>query len=148
MTQTMTKQVDVGFGAAPFGLDKVESGEARIIATGNDVAALRTRVVRVNLTGADTLKNKHDAHRALHAGLSRRRSIGCIPAPMRLKSTANIPACRQTSCSGCSSSSRKRRCRPTEVKGLDAVMADAVAQKFLSAPLTPDQIKELIQIPK
>jgi len=27
-------------------------------------------------------------------------------------------------------------------------MADAVTQKFLSAPLTPDQLKELIQIPK
>ncbi len=61
ITQTMTKQVDVGFGAAPFGLDLVESGKARIIATGNDVAALRTRAVRVNLTGAATLQNRHDA---------------------------------------------------------------------------------------
>jgi len=61
ITQTMSKQVDVGFGAAPFGLDLVESGKARIIATGNDVAALRTRAVRVNLTGAATLQNRHDA---------------------------------------------------------------------------------------
>src|SRR6202050_4446893 len=60
MTQTITKQVDVGYGAAPFGLDLVESGKARIIATGNDVAALRTRAVRVNLTGATTLQNHHD----------------------------------------------------------------------------------------
>ena len=28
MTQTMTGQVDVGFGAAPYGLDKVESGRS------------------------------------------------------------------------------------------------------------------------
>src|ERR1700758_2145609 len=61
ITQTMTKQVDVGFGAAPFGLDLVESGKARIIATGNDVTALRTRAVRVNLTGASTLQHRHDA---------------------------------------------------------------------------------------
>jgi ABC-type taurine transport system substrate-binding protein len=50
ITQTMTGQVDVGFGAAPFGLDLVEDGKIRIIATGNDVASLRTRTVRVNLT--------------------------------------------------------------------------------------------------
>src|SRR6202167_4743042 len=61
ITQTMTKQVDVGFGAAPFGLDLVETGKARIIATGNDVTALRTRAVRVNLTGAVTLQNRKDA---------------------------------------------------------------------------------------
>ena len=49
ITQTMTGQVGVGFGAAPFGLDLVEDGKIRIIATGNDVASLRTRTVRVNL---------------------------------------------------------------------------------------------------
>jgi NitT/TauT family transport system substrate-binding protein len=45
-TQTMTGQVDVGFGAAPFELDLVEDGKVRIIATGNDVVSLRTRTVR------------------------------------------------------------------------------------------------------
>ena len=61
ITQTMTGQVDVGFGAAPFGLDLVEHGKTRIVATGADVDALRTRVVRVNLIGAQTLASKHDA---------------------------------------------------------------------------------------
>src|SRR3954453_22586550 len=50
ITQTMTGQVDVGFGAAPFGLNLVEDGKIRIIATGNDVVTLRSRTVRVNLT--------------------------------------------------------------------------------------------------
>ena len=35
-----------------------------------------------------------------------------------------------------------------KIMGIDDIMADAVTQKFLSAPLTPDQIKELVQIPK
>ena len=61
ITQTMTGQVDVGFGAAPFGLDLVEDGKIRIIATGSDVASLRKRTVRVNLTNVNTLKNRHDA---------------------------------------------------------------------------------------
>ncbi len=42
----------------------------------------------------------------------------------------------------------KEALQTDEVKDLDAVMANAVTQKFLAAPLTPDQVKELIQIPK
>src|SRR6202035_432635 len=61
ITQTMTGQVDVGFGAAPFGLDLVEAGKTRIVASGSDVEALKKRVVRVNVTGAQTLATKHDA---------------------------------------------------------------------------------------
>src|SRR5262249_39867310 len=61
ITQTMSGQVDVGFGAAPFGLDLVEDGKIRIIATGDEVASLRTRSVRVNLTNVSTLQNRRDA---------------------------------------------------------------------------------------
>ena len=60
-TQTMTGQVDIGFGAAPFGLDMVEDGRARIVATGNDVASLATRSVRVNVTNASILTRRRDA---------------------------------------------------------------------------------------
>jgi ABC-type nitrate/sulfonate/bicarbonate transport system substrate-binding protein len=34
-----------------------------------------------------------------------------------------------------------------KVEGIDAIMADAVAGKFISAPPTAEQVKELIQIP-
>src|SRR5437899_5807861 len=61
ITQTMTGQVDVGFGAAPSGLDLLEDGKIRIIATGNDVASPRTRTVRVNLTSVNVLQNRRDA---------------------------------------------------------------------------------------
>jgi hypothetical protein len=40
----------------------------------------------------------------------------------------------------------KEALQTDEVKGINDIMTDAVAQKFLSAPLTPDQLKELIQI--
>src|SRR5947199_535130 len=60
VTQTMTGQVEVGFGAAPFGLDLVEDGKIRIIATGNDVTSLRSRTVRVNLTNVNTLQKRRE----------------------------------------------------------------------------------------
>jgi NitT/TauT family transport system substrate-binding protein len=147
MTQTMTKQVDVGFGAAPFGLDKVEAGEARIIATGDDVTALRTRAVRVNVTGAATLQNKHDqivrfmqAYREtvdwMYSSPDALKIYGeysNLPPNIVLRVLKLIP---------------KEALQTDQVKGVDAIMADAVTQKFLAAPLTPDQLAELIQIPK
>src|SRR6202011_1758047 len=57
ITQTMSGQVDVGFGAAPFGLDLAEDGKIRIIATGSDVDSLHTRTVGVNLTRASNFKH-------------------------------------------------------------------------------------------
>src|SRR5262244_4156748 len=60
LTQTMTNQVDVGFSAIPFFLDKVEEGQIRIIASGNDVAALKARTGRVNITNLATLQNRRD----------------------------------------------------------------------------------------
>ncbi len=112
ITQTMTKQVDVGFGAAPFGLDLVESGKTRIVATGNDVAALQNRAVRVNLTGAAHIEEQARRDRALHAGLQRDGRLDVFQPRCAERSTANIPTCRRRSWSGCSSSFRRRRCRP------------------------------------
>ena len=41
----------------------------------------------------------------------------------------------------------KENLAPGRVEGIDAIMADAVAGKFIPAPLTGEQVKELIQIP-
>jgi NitT/TauT family transport system substrate-binding protein len=145
ITQTMTKQVDVGFGAAPFGLDLVESGKARIIATGNDVEALKTRAVRVNLTGADTLKNRHDVLVRFMEGY--KETVDWMySSPEALKVYGEYSGLPDNIVQHVLKLIPKEALQTDEVKGLDSVMADAVAQKFLSAPLTPDQIKELIQI--
>jgi NitT/TauT family transport system substrate-binding protein len=37
---------------------------------------------------------------------------------------------------------------PDEVRGLDLVLADALKNKFVAAPLTPEQVRELVQIPR
>ena len=147
ITQTMTKQVDVGFGAAPFGLDLVESGKARIIASGNDVVALRTRAVRVNLTGAATLQNKHD--QIVRFMQAYKETVDWMySSPEALKVYGEYSNLPDNIVRRVLQLIPKEALQTDEVKGLDAVMADAVTQKFLSAPLTPDQIKELVQIQK
>jgi NitT/TauT family transport system substrate-binding protein len=147
ITQTMTKQVDVGFGAAPFGLDLVESGKVRIIATGNDVDVLKTRAVRVNLTGADTLKNRHDVLVRFMDGY--KETVDWMySSPDALKVYGEYAGLPDNIVQRVLKLIPKEALQTDEVKGLDSVMADAVAQKFLAAPLTPDQIKELVQIQK
>jgi NitT/TauT family transport system substrate-binding protein len=147
ITQTMTKQVDVGFGAAPFGLDLVESGKARIIATGNDVAALRTRAVRVNLTGASTLQNRHDMLVRFMQGY--KETVDWMySSPEALKIYGEYSGLPDSIVQRVIKLIPKEALQTDQVMGINDIMTDAVAQKFLSAPLTPDQIKELIQIQK
>lgn len=43
LTMTMTGQIDIGRGAAPFGLDLVDAGKIRIIARGSEIRAAPTR---------------------------------------------------------------------------------------------------------
>jgi NitT/TauT family transport system substrate-binding protein len=147
ITQTMSGQVDVGFGAAPFGLDLVEDGKIRIIATGSDVASLRTRTVRVNLTNVSTLQNRHDTivrfNRAYAetvawmysdpAALKVYAEYSNLPEKIVLRVRGLIP---------------KENLATGRVEGVDQIMADAVAGKFIPAPLTAEQVKELVQIPK
>jgi NitT/TauT family transport system substrate-binding protein len=147
LTQTMTGQVDVGFGAAPFGLDKVESGQTRIIATGNDVAALKTRSVRVNLTSAATLAGKHDAIARFMQGY--KETIDWMySSPDALKIYGDYSGLPPNIVQRVLQLVPKQALQTDKVMGLDDIMADAVANKFLAAPLTPDQIKELVQIQK
>ena len=147
ITQTMTGQVDVGFGAVPFGLDLAEDGKIRIIATGKDVASLRTRTVRVNLTNVNTLQNRRDTivrfNRAYQetvawmysdpAALKIYGEYSNLPEKIVLRVRDLIP---------------KESMATDRVEGIDQIMADAVSAKFIPAPLTAEQVNELVQIPK
>jgi len=146
ITQTMSGQVEVGFGAAPFGLDLLEDGKIRIIATGNDVVSLRTRTVRVNLTNVNTLQNRRDAIVRFNRGYQ--ETVAWMYSdPAALKhygEYSNLPEkivlrVRDLIPQGSLATDR--------VEGIDQIMADAVAGKFIPAPLSADQVKELIQIP-
>ncbi len=146
LTQTMTGQVDVGFSAIPFFLDRVEDGQIRIITTGSDVASLRSRSGRVNLTNVATLQNRKDALNRFHlaykdtvdwmysdpAALKHFSDYSGLPEKVVVKVRQLIP---------------KETMAPDRIVGIDQILAEAVSMKFLSAPLTADQIKELIQIP-
>ena len=147
ITQTMTGQVDVGFGAAPFGLDLVEDGKVRIIATGNDVVSLRTRTVRVNLTSVSNLRNRADAIARFNRAY--RETIDWMYSdPAALKHYADYSNLPEKIVLRVRSLIPKESLATDRIEGIDHIMVDAVAGKFIPAPLTAEQISDLIQIPK
>src|SRR6478736_3059160 len=60
LTAVMSGQVDVGWAAPPFGLDQLDKGDIRIVATGNDAAAFNGQTVRLNIANAGWLEKHKD----------------------------------------------------------------------------------------
>ena len=144
LTQTLSGQVEVGFGAVPFALDLAEEGRIRIIITGNDVASLKTRTGRVNLTNLATLQNRRDALVRFHqayketidwmysdpAALKQYSDFSKVPEKVVLKVRELMP---------------KAALAPERVVGIDQIMTEAIQNKFLQTPLTKEQLAELIR---
>jgi NitT/TauT family transport system substrate-binding protein len=144
LTQTLSGQVEVGFGAVPFALDLAEEGRIRIIITGNDVASLKTRTGRVNLTNVATLQNRRDALVRFHqayketidwmysdpAALKQYSDFSKVPEKVVLKVRELMP---------------KAALAPEHVVGIDQIMTEAIQNKFLQTALTKEQLAELIR---
>jgi NitT/TauT family transport system substrate-binding protein len=146
-TQTMTGQVDVGFSALPFFLDREEKGDIRIIATGNEVTSLRARTGRVNLTNVATLQNRKDVIRRFH--IAYRETVDWMYSdPAALKHFADHTGLPENVVAKVRQLIPKESMLPDEVVGVDKIVEESLQMKFLSAPLTPAQIAELIQIPR
>jgi ABC-type nitrate/sulfonate/bicarbonate transport system substrate-binding protein len=146
ITQVMSGQVDVGWAVAPFVLDLLGKGEARMIARASDVAAIRGQTVRVQITNAQTLAAKKDA-------IARYMKAYNETVDWMYSSPEAVP--RYLAFSGLSEPAVRRMLAefiPKEslqtatISGLEESMKDAVQFKFLPAPLDAGQLKELIQI--
>jgi NitT/TauT family transport system substrate-binding protein len=146
LTQTMTSQVDVGFSAIPFFLDKVEDGQIRIIVTGNDVASLKTRTGRVNITNVPTLQNRKDALVRFHRAY--KETIDWLYSdPAAIKIFSDYSGLPEKVAQRVPKLFPKETLAPDRVVGIDQIMAEAVQTKFIPAPLTAQQVSELIQVP-
>ena len=144
ITQTMTGQVDVGFGAIPFGLDMVEDGRARIIATGNDVVALRSRTGRVNITNVATFTNRKDALARFNRAY--KETVDWMYSdPAALKIYAEFSGLPDSVVRKVRELMPKDSMATERVVGIDQIMSEAIQNKFLQAPLSKEQIAEFIR---
>jgi len=147
LTQVMSGQVDVGWSAPPFGLDQLDDKKIRIIASGNDANVFKGQTVRLLIANAQALQAKRPVFDRFMKAY--RETIDYMyNDPAALKVYAEFVGI---------SEAKAKRTRddffpraaidPDKIIGFDAVMQDAVALKFIAAPLTKEQMAELVQIP-
>lgn len=147
LTMTMTGQIDVGRGAAPIGLDLVEEGKTRIIVRGSDIKARGDKTVRVLAANLQVLEKRKDAVvRFVQAYRETLDWMYSDPSALKMyeEFSGNPERLMRT---GRDQFFPKASMWPDEIKRIDQVLADAQTMKFISAPLTAEQLKDMIQIP-
>jgi NitT/TauT family transport system substrate-binding protein len=147
LTMTMTGQIDIGRGAAPFGLELVDEGKIRIIGRGSEIKARSDQTVRVCLANAGVLAKRGDAVARFMQGY--RDTIDWMYSDQ-----AAILAYEDFSHVRHELMEKARdqyfpkwTLSPDEIRGLDLVLADSLKNKFIAKPLTADQVAEMIRIP-
>ena len=148
LTAVMSGQIDVGWAAPPFGLKQLDEGAIRVIASGNDAAVFKGQTVRVNITNTQTLATRKAViDRYMKAY---RETIDWMYSddPAALKTYADFVGISLTMAKRTRDDFfPKSSVDPDKVIGLDTIVPDAVTLKFTAAPLTKEQLTELIQIP-
>jgi NitT/TauT family transport system substrate-binding protein len=147
LTQVMSGQIDVGWSAPPFGLEQLDKGEIRIIASGNDAAVFKGQTVRLLAVNAQALQSRKAVlDRYLQAYRETIDWMYSDPAAIQQYAEwLKIPEAiaRRTR----DGFFPKDALNPDRIVGLDTIVKDAVELKYTAAPLTREQLAELIQIP-
>ena len=147
MTQAMSRQIDVGWASPPFGLNALDEGKVRLIASGSDAPSTRDQTVRVHIVNADTLAKRREViSRFVAAYRETYQWLYSDPAGVRTYSDyANVP--ERLAVRIRDEFMPKAAVSPDHVSGIASITKDAVDFKFMQAPLTDTQLAELIQIP-
>jgi NitT/TauT family transport system substrate-binding protein len=147
LTQVMSGQIDIGWAAPPFGVKELKEGKIRIFIRGSDVPSLREQTVRTIIVNADALKAKRDAIMRFVAAY--REAVDWMYAdPDAIKRYAQKMNLDETLIADSIKEFHPKDALQTDaMKDLDGIQRDAVKLKFIDAPLSKEQLAELIQIP-
>ena len=152
LTMAMTGQIDIGRGAAPFGLELVDEGKIRVIARGSEITARADQTVRICMANAQVLSKqvlgkRGDAVARFMQGY--RDTLDWMytdPAALVMyEAFSNVR--HELMAKARDQYFPKHVLWPDEVRGLDLVLSDALKNKFITRPLTAAEVKEMIQIP-
>jgi NitT/TauT family transport system substrate-binding protein len=147
LTAVMSGQVDIGWAAPPFGIKEIKEGKIRILIRGNEAPSLRGQTVRAIIVNAESLKTKRDAimrfvdgyREAVDWMYSDPKAITMYAAKMKLDEALIKESIDEFQ--------PKAALQTDEMMDLDGIQRDAVKLKFIDAPLTKEQLAELIQTP-
>ena len=147
LTQAMTGQIDVGWTSPPFAVDLLKEGKIREIARASDVPELRNQTARFMTANAVALEARRpifvrylQAYREVvdwmysdQAALKAFANWARVPEAIARTVPENYYP--------------KNNVLPDRIEGLDLAMADAVSFKYITAPLTKEQLARLVLVP-
>lgn len=147
LTEVMFGKVDIGFARTPFGLKEAGEEKIRIIAQGGDVAALKSRTLRVMIVNADAWRAKQDA--LTRFARAWRMAVDTLHSdPTAIKSYAQAvnlpPELIEKAVRG---ALPKAALQTDRIDGLDDIVSDAVNRKIVDAALGKDKLAEFVVIP-
>src|SRR5258708_980807 len=141
LTQVLTKQLDIGFSAAPFNLNYVDEGSIRIIARGSEVPALRDMTSRLIVVSVAGLERRRDVLRRYMAAYL--ETLDWMYAdPAAIDAYAEWSHLPRALAARAPETMTKANMTPTRISGLPGIMEDAVKFKYIPAPLTDAQIAQ------
>jgi NitT/TauT family transport system substrate-binding protein len=147
MTQAMSGQIDVGWASPPFGLDALDEGKIRLIARGSDAPSTHDQTVRVHIVNANALIRRR-AVLERFAAAYRESYEWLYGNPEAVKVYAGYGKVSEKLAIRIRDDFLpKAALQPDRVLGVEQVMRDAIEFKFMSAPLSKEQLAEAIQIP-
>lgn len=145
-TQVLSGQIDIGWSVPPFNLDLVRKGEIRIVARGSDVPELANQTIRVNVVNTDFLANNRDTVEKFTRGYAKALDWMYESQDDAVKAFAKFNKVDLDVAKDSVEFYPKKSMVMAPITGIEASMKQAVEYKQLKAPLSDDQLKELIQL--
>jgi len=146
-TMTMSRQIDIGWSVAPFGLKDLQDKTIRVLMRGSDVPSMRHQTVRVEIVNVNALKERYDVMMRFMRGY--RETLDWMYSdPLAVKYYSEQMRMPESLVElQRNEFNPKSAMNPDKLSDVDLVMQDAIAGKFLEKPLTQEQLAEFIQIP-
>ncbi|MCC6609879.1 MAG: ABC transporter substrate-binding protein [Burkholderiales bacterium] len=145
LTQVMSGQIDVGWSAGIFAADLLGQGKIRRIASGNDAPGVATQTIRVNIAGTEFLKSRLDVAKRFMAAY--REAVDWAytnPKALEMYAAANkstVEVARTVRDQMYPRSSMVTK----PIGNVELSIRQAIADKMLSGPLSPEQIREMLR---
>ena len=144
----LSGQVDVGWAGAPFGIEAMEKGQIRAVWKANAVPDLDQQTIRVMIANSEDLKEKGDIYARFLAGYEETLTWA-YSTPDGLKAYAEWAGLSEASAKlALTEFLPKSALEPRKLIGIEQALDDAVAFRFTASRLSPEQVKELVQIPQ
>lgn len=145
-TMVMTRQLDVGFASPPGGLDRIDSGEIRVLFSGDDVQSQKHLTNRVTIASANFVQSKRGVAQKFLEVLDRCIEWAYANQAESSKMYAAMNKIEPAVAVKAMAFYKREALAFGPMTGFDEVIKQAVENKFIDRPFSPEELKDLIDI--